>query len=172
MGGFFETKRMKKHVEQCALCRAAHAGKGGVDSATCCDEYSDMLKNLVDFENNKGPWEDREDWQMCPACDGAVPFGGTCESCKTPHPTSRFYDNMAAVGVRFRRADGMTQEFIEELWRAVLRGFDGKPVVWQEGAEFVMKAYFLDHQEAARFAALLTNLTGAVAEIKTSPRAN
>lgn len=171
MGGFFETERMKQHVEQCAVCQAAHAG-ADFKYAECCDEYGDMFENVVDFENNEGPWEDREDWEMCPVCDGPVPFGGTCEACKTPHPTSRHYDNMTAVAMRFRRANGMTQEFVEEQWSMMLRGFDGEPVVWQEGVEFEMKAYFLDYMEAARFAAHLTKLTGVVAEIKASPRAN
>lgn len=43
----------------------------------------------------------------------------------------------------------------------MLKGYAGEPVVWQESnRDFVMRADFEDHLEAARFAAYLTNSLG------------
>ena len=82
MGGFFETERMEKHVEQCAVCQAAHAG-ADIKYAECCDEYGDMFNNVIDFESGEGPWEDKpEGWLMCDECDGPIePNAGRCEAC-------------------------------------------------------------------------------------------
>jgi hypothetical protein len=49
MGGIYETERMLKHVEQCAVCKAA------TKFADRCDVCSDMYKDVVDFECGEGP---------------------------------------------------------------------------------------------------------------------
>jgi len=78
MGGFFETERMKKHVKQCALCQAAHAG-ADIKYADCCDEYGDMFNNVIDFECEEGPFEGGKG--MCAKCDGPIQDGGFCTAC-------------------------------------------------------------------------------------------
>lgn len=81
MGGFFETERMKKHVEQCALCQAAHAG-ADIKYAECCDEYGDMFNNVIDYECNEGPWQDPDDnWLMCGKCDMPCQLYKVCAHC-------------------------------------------------------------------------------------------
>jgi hypothetical protein len=79
MGGFFETERMKKHVEQCAVCKAAHPEGGDIRHRDCCDEYSAMLNNVIDFECEEGPLEGGRD--MCTKCDGPIEDGGFCTAC-------------------------------------------------------------------------------------------
>ena len=54
MGGFFETDKMREHVEQCAVCKIARLAWGGTDYAACCDEYAKMLENVIDFESGEG----------------------------------------------------------------------------------------------------------------------
>lgn len=76
MGGFFETDKMKKHVAGCAQCKAA------TRLMDRCDTWSEMMENVVDFECNEGPWEDREGWRMCDSCDGPIdPAAGRCTTC-------------------------------------------------------------------------------------------
>jgi hypothetical protein len=69
------------------------------------------------------------------------------------------------VAIRMKSLPWMTQEFVEVNWNTLLRGHAGKPAVWREGSDFVMCADFEDAEEAARFAARVTNLIGVRAEI-------
>lgn len=55
MGGFFETTKMQRHVEQCSQCKVAHLPPEGIAYSECCDEYGMMFENVVDYENNEGP---------------------------------------------------------------------------------------------------------------------
>jgi len=71
----------------------------------------------------------------------------------------------ATVTVRFKALDWMTQEFVEARWCDMLEGYAGESAVWKEGADFAMRADFEGAEEAARFAARVTNLTGVRAEI-------
>jgi hypothetical protein len=71
----------------------------------------------------------------------------------------------ASLTIKFRAPDWMTQEFVETNWRDMLKGYTGEPAVWREGPDFVMRGDFGDAEEAARFAARVTNLTGVRAEI-------
>lgn len=80
MGGFFETDKMKRHVASCSVCQAAHAG-ANIRYMECCDEYSEMFNNVIDYESGDGPFEDRPDALMCVECDGPVEPGRVCEKC-------------------------------------------------------------------------------------------
>ena len=40
MGGIYETERMLKHIEQCAMCKTA------TKFADRCDVWSDMYQNV------------------------------------------------------------------------------------------------------------------------------
>jgi hypothetical protein len=67
----------------------------------------------------------------------------------------------AVIGMRLKGAAAAgTKEWVEEQRRRTVEGWDAKPVVWQEGDDFVMEAYFADEREAAEFAAYLTQMTG------------
>jgi hypothetical protein len=69
MGGMIETDKMLAHVESCAVCQAAHLPTG-TKFAECCDTYSDMFNNVIDFECSEGPWEEEGVDYICPLCDG------------------------------------------------------------------------------------------------------
>ena len=81
MGGFHETEKMERHVAGCARCKVAHLATDGIDYAPCCDEYGVMFENVIDFENQEGPFEDRPDALMCIECDGPVNPGKSCGAC-------------------------------------------------------------------------------------------
>lgn len=69
-----ETERMLRHVESCAQCQAA------TTLADRCDDWCNMLENLIDWECLEGPFEDDQD--MCPVCDGPLDHNGVCAVCK------------------------------------------------------------------------------------------
>jgi hypothetical protein len=57
MGGFFETEKMKRHVEQGDQCKIAHLASNGIGCSECCDTYAEMFENVIDFECGEGPFE-------------------------------------------------------------------------------------------------------------------
>jgi hypothetical protein len=81
--GFFETDKVRKHVEQCAVCKIAHLAPGGTDYAACCDEYAEMFENVIDFESSEGAFEGKDGALMCDECDGPVMPGEPCPACGT-----------------------------------------------------------------------------------------
>lgn len=81
MGGFFETDKMKKHVEGCAQCKIAHLQADGIHFNDCCDEYALMFERVIDFESGDGEWEDKPESVMCDDCDGPVMPGEPCPAC-------------------------------------------------------------------------------------------
>jgi hypothetical protein len=50
MGGFTETEKMKRHVEQCDQCKIAHLASNGIAYSEYCDTYAEMFENVIDFE--------------------------------------------------------------------------------------------------------------------------
>jgi hypothetical protein len=92
----------------------------------------------------------------------------------TPMPDDHFSamsKREVVVTVRFPARE-WSEEYVIARWRSLLNGFDGEPTVERIGGEFEMCAYFFYPEEGARFAALLTNLTGVRAVIEVKPPAN
>jgi rubredoxin len=53
-----------------------------IDYSAICDEYSDMMQIVCDFENGEGAFEDKPDALMCNECDGPMmPDERVCPAC-------------------------------------------------------------------------------------------